>query len=53
MYDNRDNIDFAHEKIGPLFARIFFPTLLGMLFNMAFLLTTNAVSRRVADIGLF
>lgn len=39
MYDNRDNIDFARESIGPLFARIFFPTLLGMLFNMAFIFT--------------
>lgn len=39
MYDNRDNIDFGNANIGRLFASIFFPTLLGMLFNMAFLLT--------------
>ena len=39
MYDNRDNIDFGKTSIGRLFASIFFPTLLGMLFNMAFLLT--------------
>ena len=39
MYDNRDNIDFGNANIGRLFASIFFPTLLGMLFNMAFLLS--------------
>ena len=39
MYDNRDNIDFAHADIGRLFASMFFPTLLGMLFNMAFIFT--------------
>ena len=39
MYDNRDNIDFGNASIGRLFASIFFPTLLGMLFNMAFLLS--------------
>lgn len=39
MYDNRDNIDFAHAHIGRLFASIFFPTLLGMVFNMAFIFT--------------
>lgn len=39
MYDNRDKIDFGSTGIGRLFASIFFPTLLGMLFNMAFLLT--------------
>ena len=53
MYDNRDNIDFAHEKIGPLFARIFFPTLLGMLFNMAFLLTDGIfVGHGIGEAGL-
>ena len=39
MYDNRDTIDFAHANIGKLFASIFFPTLLGMLFSMAFIFT--------------
>lgn len=39
MFDNRDNIDFAHADIGKLFASMFFPTLLGMLFSMAFIFT--------------
>ena len=39
MYDNRDRIDFAHMNIGKLFASLFFPTLLGMLFSMAFIFT--------------
>ena len=39
MYDNRDHIDFAHTDIGRLFSSMFFPTLLGMLFNMAFIFT--------------
>ena len=39
MYDNRDRIDFAHTNIGKLFASLFFPTLLGMLFSMAFIFT--------------
>lgn len=39
MFDNRDNIDFAHTDIRHLFTSIFFPTLLGMLFNMAFIFT--------------
>ncbi len=39
MYDNRDHIDFAHDNIGRLFASLFFPTMLGMLFNMAFIFT--------------
>lgn len=32
---NRDSIDFGKEKIGKLFRIIFFPTLVGMLFNSA------------------
>lgn len=32
---NRDNLDFANEKIGRLFRAMFFPTLVGMLFNSA------------------
>lgn len=30
---NRDTLDFANEKIGKLFRAMFFPTLIGMLFN--------------------
>ena len=39
MKDNRDSIDFLNEEIGRLFAQFFFPTLMGMLFNMAFIFT--------------
>lgn len=39
MFDNRDSIDFAHTDIRKLFNSLFFPTLLGMLFNMAFIFT--------------
>ena len=39
MYDNRDHIDFRSTNIGRLFSSLFFPTLLGMLFNMAFIFT--------------
>jgi Na+-driven multidrug efflux pump len=39
MRDNRDSIDFRNEDIGRLFASLFFPTLLGMVFSMAFILT--------------
>ena len=38
-YDNRDSIDFAKSDIPQLFRSIFIPTLLGMLFNVAFTLT--------------
>lgn len=38
-FDNRDSIDFATTKISTLFRSIFIPTLLGMLFNVAFILT--------------
>lgn len=31
----RDRLDFGDGKIGPLFRAIFFPTLIGMLFNSA------------------
>jgi len=37
--DNRDSIDFEHENIPRLFGSIFIPTLLGMVFNIAFILT--------------
>ena len=39
MNDNRDSIDFSSNNIQRLFASIFFPTMLGMLFSMAFLIT--------------
>jgi putative MATE family efflux protein len=39
MKDNRDSIDFGKTSIGVLFSKFFFPTLLGMLFNMAFIFT--------------
>lgn len=37
--DNRDSIDFGKTNVRKLFSSIFFPTLLGMMFNMAFILT--------------
>ena len=39
MFDNRDNIDFGNTNIPKLFRSVFIPTLLGMLFNMAFIIT--------------
>lgn len=38
-FDNRDSIDFGKTKISKLFKSIFVPTLMGMLFNVAFTLT--------------
>ena len=38
-FDNRDSIDFGKVEVHKLFRSIFFPTLLGMLFNVAFVLT--------------
>ena len=38
-FDNRDSIDFGSNDIATLFRRFFFPTLLGMLFSMAFVFT--------------
>lgn len=38
-FDNRDSIDFGQVEIRKLFRSIFIPTLLGMLFNVAFILT--------------
>ena len=35
----RDSIDFGKADIGKLFSSLFFPTLLGMLFSMAFIFT--------------
>lgn len=36
---NRDSIDFGANNIERLFASIFFPTMLGMLFSMTFIVT--------------
>ena len=53
MFDNRDSIDFANADIGRLFASLFFPTLLGMLFNMAFIFTDGIfVGHGIGDYGL-
>lgn len=30
---NRDRLDFGNERIGSLFRALFFPTLIGMVFN--------------------
>lgn len=30
---NRDRLDFANDNIGPMFRSLFFPTLVGMIFN--------------------
>ena len=38
-FDNRDSIDFGAERIPKLFRSIFIPTLLGMLADVAFMLT--------------
>ncbi len=53
MYDNRDNIDLGSSNIGKLFSSIFIPTLLGMIFNMAFILTDGIfVGHGIGDKGL-
>lgn len=53
MFDNRDSIDFANANIGRLFASLFFPTLLGMVFNMAFIFTDGIfVGHGIGDYGL-
>ena len=38
-FDNRDSIDFGKVEILKLFRIIFIPTLLGMLFNVAFVIS--------------
>ena len=38
-YDNRDSIDLGQGDVKKLFRAFFVPTLLGMLFNIAFMLT--------------
>ena len=52
-YDNRDNIDFREGGIRHLFGSLFVPTLLGMLFNIAFMLTDGVfVGHGVGPHGL-
>ena len=51
--DNRDSIDFESENIAKLFSSIFFPTLLGMVFSIAFILTDGIfIGRGVGSDGL-
>lgn len=53
MLDNRDSIDFGKADIPRLFRSIFIPTLLGMLFNMAFIITDGIfVGHGVGAYGL-
>lgn len=52
-YDNRDSIDFGREKIPRLFRMIFVPTLLGMLADVAFVLTDGIfVGHGIGSAGL-
>lgn len=52
-FDNRDSIDFGKSDIQPLFRSIFVPTLLGMLFNVAFVITDGIfVGHGVGPAGL-
>lgn len=39
---NRDSIDFAHERVGRLFRRMFFPTLVGMISMVVLNITDGA-----------
>lgn len=49
----RDRLDFANDKIGPLFRALFFPTLIGMLFNSALTLIDGIfVGRGVGAEGI-
>ena len=51
--DNRDNIDFGESDIKKLFGQLFFPTLFGMLFSMAFVLTDGIfVGHGIGPYGL-
>ncbi|MBR1517843.1 MAG: MATE family efflux transporter [Bacteroidales bacterium] len=53
MNDNRDSIDFGSNNIQRLFASIFLPTVLGMLFSMAFIVTDGIfVGHGVGSYGL-
>lgn len=37
--DGRDSIDFAREPVGQLFRKLLLPTVLGMIFSAAFIIT--------------
>ncbi|MEG1580085.1 MAG: MATE family efflux transporter [Bacteroidaceae bacterium] len=51
--DQRDSIDFGVTKVGTLFGKIFFPTLLGMVFTVVLNLTDGIfVGRGVGSDGL-
>jgi len=53
MFDNRDNIDFGKADIPQLFRAIFIPTLVGMICNMAFIITDGIfVGHGVGPLGL-
>ncbi len=50
---DRDRLDFADGKIGPLFRALFFPTLVGMIFNSALTLIDGIfVGRGVGAEGI-
>ncbi|MBQ2508340.1 MAG: MATE family efflux transporter [Bacteroidales bacterium] len=52
-YDNRDCIDFENGNVHQLFRSLFIPTLLGMLFNIAFTLTDGIfVGHGIGAVGL-
>lgn len=47
----RDSLDFANGKIGPLFRTLFFPTLVGMVFNSALTIIDGAFVGRGVGAG--
>ena len=50
---NRDRLDFANDNIGPMFRSLFFPTLVGMIFNSALTLIDGIfVGRGVGPEGI-
>ena len=52
-YDNRDAIDLAGGKVGRLFTSLLWPTLLGMLSSIAFVITDGIfVGHGVGALGL-
>ena len=52
-FDNRDSIDFGKDRIPKLFSNLFIPTLLGMIADVAFILTDGIfVGHGVGQEGL-
>lgn len=50
---NRNRLDFANDNIGPMFRSLFFPTLVGMIFNSALTLIDGIfVGRGVGPEGI-